>query len=85
VCFPEEIHCEKMWNPRWQPRIGNNGKLMLIFLITTIQVSFSIILSGTTIVVHSRDVEECWGHTTKKIYLKTSQNSLHNGVAVLVM
>jgi len=25
-----------------------------------------------------------WGHTTKKIHLKTSQDSLHNDMAVLV-
>jgi len=28
-----------MWNPRWQPRNGCDGRLMAKFLITTIQVN----------------------------------------------
>ena len=31
---------KKMWNPRWRPRNGCDGKLMVKILITTIQVNF---------------------------------------------
>jgi len=30
---------KKMWNPRWQPRNGCDGRLMVKILITTIQVN----------------------------------------------
>ena len=31
---------KKMWNPRWRPRNGCDGRLMVKILITTIQVNF---------------------------------------------
>ena len=31
---------KKMWNPRWLPRNGCDGRLMVKILITTIQVNF---------------------------------------------
>ena len=31
---------KKMWNPRWRPRNGCDGRLMVKILITTVQVDF---------------------------------------------
>ena len=38
---------KKMWNPRWRPRNGCDGRLMVKILITTIQVNFVPRPSGT--------------------------------------
>ena len=36
----ERLWWKKMWNPRWRPRNGCDGRLMVKILITTIQVNF---------------------------------------------
>jgi len=36
---PKRPLLKKMWNPRWRPRNGCDGRLMAKFLITTIQVN----------------------------------------------
>jgi len=47
---------------------------------------FFVINQGFTLIHHSRDLEDCgWCEDCgKKIHFKTSQNSLHNNVTVLV-
>jgi len=44
VCGPKKAIVKKMWNPRWWPRNGCDGRLMTKFLITTIQVNFCCLL-----------------------------------------
>jgi len=36
---------KKLWNPKWWPRSGCDGRIMAIFLITTIQVNLVLIPS----------------------------------------
>ena len=36
----ERLWWKKMWNPRWRPRNGCDGRLVVKILITTIQVNF---------------------------------------------
>ena len=43
----ERLWWKKMWNPRWRPRNGCDGRLMVKILITTIQVNFVPRPSGT--------------------------------------
>jgi len=47
VCDPKKLIVKKMWNPRWWPRNGCDGKLMVKFLTTTIQVNLASIPSET--------------------------------------
>ena len=43
VCGPTKAIVKKMWNPRWQPRNGCDGRLIAKILIMTIQVNLCTI------------------------------------------
>jgi len=41
---PKKTIVKKMWNPRWQPRNGCDGRLIGKILLTTIQANFCCLL-----------------------------------------
>jgi len=43
-CGPKKAIVKKMWNPRWRPRNGCDGRLMAKYLIKTIQVNLCCLL-----------------------------------------